>query len=308
MGNDKVGINNSKRQINCITKPQSRDMKNSNKFKLYFLLGFLIINVFIWSVVLKEDRQGVLKISFLDVGQGDSIFIEAPNGNQVLIDGGSNKAVLKELGKVMPFYDRTIDAVIATHPDKDHIGGLIDVLKNYHTDFVMEPGVSSDTGAYQELKKTIADKKLPRILARRGMSLNLGDGAWLNILFPDRDTNNWETNTASIVAKLVYGNNSFLLTGDSPIAIEKYLSMIDGKNLQSNVLKTGHHGSRTSTSESFAGLVSPEYAVISAGKNNRYGHPHKEVLGILEKIKATILKTYESGTITFSSDGEMVRY
>lgn len=281
-------------------------MKNSNKFKLYFLLGFLLVNIFIWHTVITKDGRGVLEISFLDVGQGDAIFIEAPNGNQVLIDGGSNKTVLKELGKVMPFYDRTIDAVIATHPDKDHIGGLIEVLKGYGVSMFMEPGVSSDTGAYQELEKTIADKKLPKILARRGMSLNLGEGARLNILFPDRDTEGWETNTASIVAKLVYGNNSFLLTGDSPIAIEKYLSMIDGKNLQSDVLKAGHHGSKTSTSESFASLVSPEYAVISAGKNNRYGHPHKEVLDILEKTKATILKTYEQGTISFSSDGEIV--
>ena len=283
-------------------------MKNSNKFKLYFLLGFLVANIFIWHTVAMEDRRGVLKVSFLDIGQGDAIFIEAPNGNQVLIDGGSNKAVLKELGKVMPFYDRTIEAVIATHPDKDHIGGLIEVLKNYRTDFVMEPGVSSDTGAFQELEKTIKEKNLPKILARRGMSLSLGEGVYLNILFPDRDNEDWETNTASIVTKLTYGDTSFLLTGDSPIAIEKYLSMIDGKNLKSDVLKAGHHGSRTSTSESFASLVSPEYAVISAGKDNRYGHPHKEVLDILEKIKATILKTYELGTISFSSDGEKINY
>src|SRR3989338_1511324 len=281
---------------------------NSNKFKFYFLLGFLLTNIFIWHTVATEDRRGILKVSFLDIGQGDAIFIEAPNGNQVLIDGGSNRAVLKELGKVMPFYDRTIDAVIATHPDKDHIGGLVEVLKNYRTDMVMEPGVSSDTGAYQELEKTIADKKLPRILARRGMSLNLGEGAWLNILFPDRNTEGWETNTASIVAKLVYGNNSFLLTGDSPIAIENYLSMIDGQNLKRDGWKAGHHGSRTSTSESFVSFVSPEYSVTSAGKNNQYGHPHKEVLDILEKIKAVILKTYENGTISFSSDGEAVRY
>ncbi|MEK7157820.1 MAG: ComEC/Rec2 family competence protein [Patescibacteria group bacterium] len=283
-------------------------MKSSNKFKLYFLLGFLVANIFIWHTVAMEDRRGVLKVSFLDIGQGDAIFIEAPNGNQVLIDGGSNKAVLKELGKVMPFYDRTIEAVIATHPDKDHIGGLIEVLKNYRTDFVMEPGVSSDTGAFQELEKTIKEKNLPKILARRGMSLSLGEGVYLNILFPDRDNEDWETNTASIVTKLTYGDTSFLLTGDSPIAIEKYLSMIDGKNLKSDVLKAGHHGSRTSTSESFASLVSPEYAVISAGKDNRYGHPHKEVLDILEKIKATILKTYELGTISFSSDGEKINY
>ena len=292
----------------CVLRFRIGMKNNSTKFKLYFLFGFLLVNIFIWHTVVTEDRRGTLKVSFLDIGQGDAIFIEAPNGNQVLIDGGSNKAVLKKLAEVMPFYDRTIDAVIATHPDKDHIGGLIEVLKNYRTDFVMEPGVSSDTGAYQELEKTISVKKLPRILARRGMSLNLGDGARLNILFPDRNTDGWETNTASIVAKLVYGNTSFLLSGDSPIAIEKYLSMIDGKNLKSDVLKAGHHGSRTSTSESFANLVSPEYAVISAGKDNRYGHPHKEVLDILGKIKSVILKTYELGTITFNLDGEVIRF
>lgn len=283
------------------------EMTNSSKnFKLYFLGALLLVNIFIWYAVSLEDRQGIIKVAFLDIGQGDAIFIESPNGNQILIDGGANKKVLKELAKVMPFYDRSIDMVIATHPDKDHIGGLPEVLKNYKTDMILEPGVSSDTGAYQELERVIFDKKLPRILARRGMALNLGDGARLNILFPDRDTKGWETNTASIVAKLTYGDNSFLLTGDSPIKIEQYLSQVDGRNLKSDVLKAGHHGSRTSTSESFAGLVSPQYAVISAGKDNRYGHPHKEVLDTLDKVKAVIFKTYEQGTIVFTSDGESI--
>ena len=282
--------------------------KSKNNLFLAVLAILFSADIFIWYFLAREERAGELTVAFLDVGQGDAIYIEAPNGNQLLVDGGSGAQVLSAISKAMPVYDRSIDAILATHPDKDHIGGLIEVLKNYRTDFVMEPGVSSDTGAYQELEKTISVKKLPRILARRGMSLNLGDGARLNILFPDRNTDGWETNTASIVAKLVYGNTSFLLSGDSPIAIEKYLSMIDGKNLKSDVLKAGHHGSRTSTSESFANLVSPEYAVISAGKDNRYGHPHKEVLDILGKIKSVILKTYELGTITFNLDGEVIRF
>ena len=153
------------------------------------------------------------------------------------------------------------------------------------------------------LEKEIKDKNIPNILARRGMIVDFGDGARLEILFPNRDVTNWETNDASIVAKLIYGDESFLLTGDSPKYAEYLLLALDPSDLKSSVLKVGHHGSQTSTSIPYASAVGPEYAIISAGLNNRYGHPHKEVLDILNKVGAKILSTIDLGTIEFETNG-----
>ena len=247
--------------------------------------------------------MGILTVAFLDVGQGDAIYIEAPNGNQVLVDGGAGKQVLRALGEVMPFYDHSLDVVIATHPDADHIGGLPFVLDRFAVGAVLEPGVTAETGVYREFEELLADGSPIRILARRGMKLELDQGVSLDIFFPDQDPTGWETNTASIVAQLTYGENEFLLTGDSPIKIEQYLLGRDGEALQSDVLKAGHHGSRTSSASEYISAVHPQYAVISAGKDNRYGHPHQEVLDILNKVGAKILRTDELGTIIFQSDG-----
>lgn len=254
----------------------------------------------IWQV----SSGTLLKVVFLDVGQGDAIFIEAPNGNQILIDGGANSQVLRELSKVMPFYDRSIDMIIATHPDKDHIGGLIPVVQNYKIDLFLHSGVESNTQIAEILQNTVENKEIKKILAKRGMTFDLGNEIKLKVLFPDRDVSKVESNTASIVVKLEYGNNSFLLTGDSPKSIEKYLVLLDGSGLKSDVLKAGHHGSKTSNSEIFLNYVLPEIVVISAGEDNRYGHPHQEVLDLLTKIE--VLETSKLGSIFFLSDGERV--
>ncbi len=280
-------------------------MKNE-KFKWYLLGALFIANFFIWGAVLSEERGSMLTVAFLDVGQGDAIFIEAPNGNQILLDGGPNKKVLSELSNLMPFYDRSIDMVIASHPDKDHIGGLPEILSKFSVDNVMESGVSSNTAVYREFEKIIKNKNITKILARRGMKvwLDKKKNIYLEILFPDRDTTGWDTNEASIVARLVYGSSSFVLTGDSPQNIERYLVFLDSGKLKSSVLKLGHHGSRTSTSELFLGSVYPQYAVISAGGNNRYGHPHKEVMDLIKKLEIPFLETSKEGTIIFKTDGE----
>ena len=263
------------------------------------------MTVFIWYAVYAETRGG-LTIAFLDVGQGDAIFIESPNGNQILLDGGPNKKVLRELTEIMPFYDRSIDMIISSHPDKDHIAGLVEVARRYNVSAAMESGVNSNSAVYRELNKIIDEKEIQKIFARRGMRINMGEGTYIDILFPDRDVFGLETNTASIVAKLIYGNTSFMLTGDSPKAIEKYLVSIMGEALKSDVLKVAHHGSKTSTSESFLGYVSPKYSVISSGKNNRYNHPHKEIIELLNKFEIPILRADELGTIKMESNGEKV--
>ncbi|MBI2108916.1 MAG: MBL fold metallo-hydrolase [Parcubacteria group bacterium] len=268
-----------------------------------FLGVLFFANAFIWYAVFKEERGDILTVAFLDVGQGDAIFIEAPNGNQMLIDGGGGAQVLRRLGRIMPFYDRSIDVLLATHPDKDHVGGLPDVLNRYHVAMVMEPGVESDTAVYAQLEQLIENKNITKILARRGMKLKLSEGVYLHVLFPDRDPSGMDTNDASIVARLMYGDTSFLLTGDSPQKIEQYLVSLDGSNLNADVLKAGHHGSKTSSSETFIGHTSPEYVIISAGANNSYGHPHQEVLDRFEVFGSVIMRTDELGTIVFESDG-----
>lgn len=280
-----------------------RDLKK--KIKLYLLLGLFVLNIFIWSVILGQEK-GVLTVAFLDVGQGDAVYIEAPNGNQVLIDSGRSKAVLRELNKVMPFYDRSIDVLLATHPDQDHIGGFPDILKRYDVDFFLESGRESDSAVYEEVLQLTVVDDIKKIQARRGMVVMLDDDVHLNILFPDRDVRDVESNTASVITQLVYGETEFMLTGDSPKTIEEYLVMLDGENLESDVLKAGHHGSKTSSAEAFVGFVSPKYSVISAGKDNKYGHPHKDVIDVLNQFGSAILSTGDSGIIVFESDGENV--
>ena len=211
--------------------------------KLFFLILLLILNIIIFYSIYYIS-ESTLKVSFLDVGQGDAIFIKAPGGQQMLVDGGPNSSVLRELGKVMPFYDRSIDVVLATHADQDHIGGLVEVLKRFKVSLFIRSNATSSSAVYSELENLVKEKNIKEEIIASPELLSLGGGAEFDILFPIQNTAGWETNESSIVAKLVYGNNSLLLTGDSPQAIEKYLVGKYGSFLKSDVLKVGHHGSK----------------------------------------------------------------
>jgi competence protein ComEC len=187
----------------------------------------------------------------------------------VLIDGGVDSRVLTELSNALGFFDKDIDMIIATHPDADHIGGLIDVLMRYDVDTIVMTENENDTPIADAFQKMVEEEGVKVIYARSGQVFDLGSGeagsTTLSILFPDHDPTNLESNMSSIVARLSYGESSYLLTGDSPIEIEEYLVRQVGSALTSNVLKVGHHGSRTSTSENFITAVSPIYGIISAG-------------------------------------------
>ena len=233
-----------------------------------------------------------------------SVFIESPTGVKVLVDGGPNDNLIRELPNVMPWYDKHIDVIIITNSDSDHYSGFISLINQYKVDVVIESGYRSTAPTYALLEKEISDKKIPEILARRGEVIDLGGGAQIKILFPDRDVSLLASNDASIVSRLTYGEMSVLLTGDSPIKIEDYLITLDGAGLQSTVLKVGHHGSKTSTSDEYVKTVAPQIAVISAEKGNSYGFPHKEVIDTLDKYNAQILGTYDLGRIILYSDGK----
>ncbi len=249
-------------------------------------------------------RTNAFSITFIDVGQGDAAFITTPSGRQILIDGGPDRSVLRGLAERMPWWDRHIDVVIATHPDSDHVSGLIDVLERYRVSYIFDPGVAHDTPQAESLFALVADEEAQHVLARRGQFLDFGDGIRLEILFPDRDVSGLETNAASIVARVIYNDIVILLTGDAPESIERYLVSLHGKDMRADILKAGHHGSNTSSSLHFVGLVSPEYAIISRGCDNTYGHPHESVLETFARFDVSVLDTCTEGNITFESDGQ----
>lgn len=282
-------------------------MERNRKYLPYLLLILLVILItFIWFFVLKPKNNNYLKVVFLDVGQGDAIYIEAPNGRQMLIDGGPDSTLLARLSKVMPFADRSIDMLVATHPDLDHIGGFPLLLDNYKVTSIIENGAVGTSKESISLEEKILKKNINKIIAKKGMHIILDDkrNIYFDILFPDRDVNSLESNEASIVGKLVYGENSFLFTGDASLYTENLIEWNESDNtLETDVLKLGHHGSRTSSSLLWLEKVNPEVAIISVDKGNKYGHPHKELLDRLASLKIPFLSTGDLGNIIFESDG-----
>lgn len=261
----------------------------------------------VWYAVMRESRSGLLTVSFLNVGQGDAIFIDAPSGRQVLVDGGPDTSVLRQLGRVLPWHDRDIDVIIATHPDQDHVSGLVEVLDRYHVDTIVHSDVESPAPAAAAFAAAAHASDARKVLARRGERIDLGGGVTLDILSPDRSLRTADTNVACIVARLTYGKTAFLLPCDAPQAIEQYLVRLDGDALRADVLKAGHHGSKTSSSPLFVGFVDPQYVVYSRGCNNTYGHPNAETLATFVRFGVAALDTCLYGTITFISDGNTVR-
>ncbi len=270
------------------------------------LCVLLLATYLVWSVVFAREGSGKLSVAFLDVGQGDAILIETPQGAQVLIDGGKGASVLRSLGERMASGDRFIDAVIATHPDLDHIGGLPEVFARFEIGMFIEPCVADDGADYAALRDAVSREGLETVCARAGMALMLEEGVRLDILFPDRDAHGLEANAASVVARLSYRDTSFLFTGDAPVMIEEYLASMYGDALASDVLKLGHHGSKTSTSDLWLSAVRPAHAIVSAGCDNTYGHPHREVVDRLAALGIAMHETCKEGTILFESDGYAV--
>jgi competence protein ComEC len=271
------------------------------------LFGGLVLSatwVFVFASASLTSQY--LVVYFLDVGQGDAIFIETPDKVQVLIDGGPDGSVLRELGQVMRAFDKTIDVVVATHNDKDHIGGLVDVLARYDVGAIMRTNNQHDTAVVRAFDGAVDREGALLVEPTAGQRYVLGASTTLTIFSPAGDVSNHESNASSIVAKLEYGETAFFFTGDAPIGIEEYLVRAYGPHLQSTVLKLGHHGSRTSTSKIFATMVAPEYAIVSAGQGNSYGHPHSEVIENVAIVGSTLLSTAEQGRVTLYSDGVRV--
>ena len=274
------------------------------------LSPLLIITILIWIAVAVAPETGKLSVSILDVGQGDAILISSPSGQKILVDGGpSPEQVCLELGEMLPFWERTIDLVVLTHAHDDHVTGLVEVLRRYQVEQVLYPqGIDYNSDAYSEWLGVIAEKGIERTRAQAGQVVDLGGGAILKVLHPPLDLiegTESDIDNNGVIIRLEMGEVSFLLTSDLYADGELYL-IDQGLTLRSTVLKVGHHGSSTSTCPEFTAAVSPQVAVISVGADNPFGHPSDEVMDRLtERLgEDRIYLTSESGTITFTTDGE----
>ncbi len=273
---------------------------------IYLVPIVILLMLAVGFFVFRGD--GMLVVTFLDVDQGDSILIQSPSSATVLIDCGPDRSVLSELGRSVPFYDRTIDLLVITHPDADHITGCIDVVERYRISRVLITGIASTSNLWSILDDAIERKHIPATVARAGESF-MFDRAVLRVLFPLEDVSGQtfkNTNDSSIVAMLEYGDERFLFTGDANVSVEQKLLQV-GTNVSAQVLKVGHHGSRTSSSREFLEKVHPAYAVIQVGEKNKYGHPTQDVLERLRHIGAKVLRTDRDGRLEMKSDGRQVR-
>lgn len=262
---------------------------------MHYVRFFFILTLFLATGF--AQARSALIVSFLDVGQGNATYIQAPNGNQMIIDGGRPDTLLSPLKKEMPFSDTSINILVVTNPDADHYGGFIELLETYTIGAIIEPGTHTSTKTYMAFKEKAREKGIPILLARKGMTITLDTDTVFTVFFPDRDVSLWERNDGSIVGVLSHGSKNILFMGD---ATKKTESIVMGDLLDVDILQVGHHGSKTSTGDVFVQTTKPEYAVISRGKDNRYGHPHGTVLETLQKWNAQVFDTALERTIRFS--------
>lgn len=252
---------------------------------------------------LNEEKVSVtagheMRVHFIDVGQGDSIFIESPNGKTMLVDGGVKGAGQNVVSYLKELDVKKLDIVVATHPDADHIGGLIPVLNSIDIGQFYESGKVHTSQTFEEMLTLIDTKNIPYNVPKTGDNIAFDDD--INVKVLNANENATDNNDASIVLKIAYGNVSFLLTADAGVSLEKEMMQDDVK---ATILKAGHHGSNTSSSAEFIQVVHPEVTILSYGEGNKYGHPHAEVVVRLQAIGSKIYATAEAGTVIVSTDG-----
>ena len=245
-----------------------------------------------------NNSEDNLKVHFIDVGQGDSIFIELPNDEVMLIDAGESSEEEKVYNYITDLGYNNIDYVVGTHPHTDHIGGLEYIINNISVENIYMPKAVSTSKTYESLLNTISNKNLKVKVAKANVSIISSDNLSVNIIAPNSESYS-NLNNYSAVIKIDYYNNSFLFMGDAEVLSEEEIT----NDVQADVIKVGHHGSDSSSSLEFLNKVKPKYAIISVGANNQYDHPYDSILSRYESIGAQVYRTDLDGTIVATSDG-----
>ncbi len=265
-----------------------------------FILGVLAFAlVLVFYAVLKQGNQRP-QVVFLDVGQGDAELITLPKNIQILIDGGPSDKILTKLSKYLPFYDKDIELVVLTHPHSDHLRGLVTVVKNYNVKNVLWSGARYDSRIYNEWIEALKNENANIYVAKRGDKISWRGAPLLEVLSPQEIVLGKifkKIHDSTVVAQLDLGGKKFLLMGDAEENLEKELLAL-GLGGDIDVLKIGHHGSRTSTSAGLLRATRPRETIIEVGRNS-YGHPHAGVLDRLRQFGATILRTDKLGDIIY---------
>lgn len=264
-----------------------------------------VVSVIILLLVLPAFALADLEVHFLDVGQGDCAVILC-DGEVMVIDGGPRASADMVYGYIRNTLRLSrIEYIVSTHPHLDHVYGLSSVLNAAPVDLVLTPVTKWDSKAFSYMVKYAERQGTPLSVPSDGDTFSLGGAAVTVLLCMPEAIDSGRTNDASIVLRIDYGETSFLFTGDAEDWSE-YTLLTNGVNLKADVLKVSHHGSSTASTMEFLREVSPEYAVISVGRENGYGHPHRETLNRLEAVGAKVLRTDEKGTIVMKSDGKKV--
>ena len=259
------------------------------------ILLILLIGGILFFSLYYEKKQ--LQIYFLDVGQGDAILIRSPQGQNILIDGGPDNQLLSSLGQVLPWWERQIDYVIVSHYHDDHFTGLIELLNKYKIKNVLVTAHQPDDFLYQVWTGKLLAKNIKPTVVKAGDSFVASDGLSWQVILADSEHEDYNEN--SLVIKLSYKDNDFLLMGDLGIEGEERI-LASGLDINTDYLKVGHHGSKYSSSAEFLKAVSPEVCIIQSGKDNKFGHPHLETLERLESVGCQIINTQDLGTISFN--------
>ncbi|MCB8977608.1 MAG: ComEC/Rec2 family competence protein [Ardenticatenaceae bacterium] len=268
--------------------------------------GVTAVLIFSWGMT---QPDGQLHIVFFDVGQGDATFIQTPSGRQILVDGGLYPSILNDqLGRQMPFWDKEIDMLVATHADADHVSGLVGVFDRYHVNQLITNGESFGESPIYDEVLAAAQKQTTEIRpVQAGEVIEFGDGVRLEVVHPGPVLVADNRNENSVSMRLVYGDFTFLFTGDAEQAGEAEMLAAE-RPLSALVFKAGHHGSNSSSSMPMLQAVQPQIVIVSAGVDNRFGHPAPEMLERATAVGAVVLRTDELGTISVTTDGKTMSW